>query len=114
MIELILFYITGMLVSSGIIVIWNFSSISIHLLGWIYKDVAIITLDDLADAIAEKHANISELLYCPICLGFWISVGTSSAFYYINSLNLWFIPISSFSWPLFIFMFYKLLNNNES
>ena len=107
--NLALLYISGMLTASGIIIIWNFSFISIHLLSWMYKDADIITVDDLAEAIAEKHPNISELLFCPICLGFWVSLAISSLMFYINSTSPWFIPICAFSWPLFIFLFYKYI-----
>lgn len=112
--ELIFYYTAGMLVSSGIIIIWNFSTISIHALGWIYKDRDITTIYDLGDAIAEKHPNISELLYCPICLGFWTSIITASVFCYVNSLTYFFIPVCGFSWPLFIYLFYNYFNNHDS
>jgi len=111
--EYILYYIAGALTSSGLIIIWNFSTIAIHLLSWMYKDLDIVTVDDLADAISEKHPNISELLFCPICLGFWVSLIVSSLFYYINSLSYWFIPLCGFSWPLLIFMFYKHLDKDN-
>ena len=106
----VLYYITGLLTASGIIIIWNFSTISIHFLSWMYKDRKIITVEDLGDAIAEKHPNIAELLYCPLCLGFWVSMALASAFWYLNDLSPWFIPICGFSWPLFIFLFYKHLD----
>jgi len=107
MIELIVLYTAGMLVSSGMIIIWNFSFISVHFLGWMFKGKDIITVEDLADAIAEKNPNLSELLFCPICLGFWLSLLIAALMWYINSTSLWFIPICGFSWPLFIFLFYK-------
>lgn len=113
MTELILYYIAGMLTSSGVIIIWNFSTIAIHLLSWMYKNKTITTVDDLADAIAEKHPNISELLFCPICLGFWVSLAVAASFYYVNNLSYWFIPICGFSWPLFIFTAYKYLDEGE-
>ena len=111
MIDLIFYYLTGAMMVSGIIIIWNFSTISIHALSWLYKDREIITIDDMADAIAEKHPNISELLYCPLCLGFWVSLISACAIYYINSLTYWFIPVCAFSWPLIIFIFYKILDS---
>lgn len=103
----ILLYIMGMLVSSGAITIWNFSFISVHLLSWIYKDKDIVTVDDLAEAIAEKHPNLSELLFCPICLGFWLSLAVASIIFLQCQTSPWFIPVCGFSWPLFIFLFYK-------
>lgn len=105
--NLIILYVIGMLASSGFIIIWNFSFISIHLLSWIYKDKDIVTVDDLAEAIAEKHPTLSELLFCPVCLGFWVSLLVSSLMFYLNNTSAWFIPLCGFSWPLFIFLFYK-------
>lgn len=110
MIESIYYYITGLLFTSGVIIIWNFSSISIHLLSWLYKDKFIVTIDDLFDAISEKHPNIAELLFCPMCLGFWLSLATSAVIFKVNQTSPWFIPVSAFSWPLFIFITYKLLD----
>lgn len=103
----ILLYSSGLLFCSGLIIIWNFSSISIHLLSWIYKNQSIITIDELAEAISEKNPKISELLFCPLCLGFWVSVATSTLIFYLNNISYWFIPIASFSWPLFILLIYK-------
>ena len=90
--------------------IWNFSSISIHFLSWIYKDKFIVTIDDLFDAISEKHPNIAELLFCPMCLGFWVSLATSFAIYRINDTSIWFIPVSAFSWPLIMLIIYNILH----
>lgn len=103
----ILFFICGGLVSSGIITIWNFSYISIHTLGWLYKNENFDQIDDLALRIAQKHPKISELLFCPLCLGFWVSIATAIIITYFNNFNYWFIPICAFSWPIFIFYFYK-------
>ena len=103
----VLLYVIGMLVSSGIIIIWNFSFISVHLIGWIFKNKDIVTVDDLAEAISENHPNLSELLFCPVCLGFWLSIGISTLICQINQTSYWFIPACAFSWPLFIFLFYK-------
>jgi len=103
--DLIIYYIFGGLTSAGIITIWNFSSISIHLLSWIYKDQDIDTIDEMADAISDKHPNISELLYCPTCLGFWVSILVATAITLINNLTYWFIS-SAISWSLIILISY--------
>ena len=105
--DLIIMYLAGMLTASGAIIIWNFSYISLHFLSFLFKDKDLVTVDDLADAIAENHPTLSELLFCPVCLGFWLSLGISSIICYLNNFNYWFIPICGFSWPLFIFLFYK-------
>lgn len=103
----ILFFIMGGLLSSGIITIWNFSFISIHAIGWIYKDENFDTIDDLALRISQKHPKLSELLFCPLCLGFWLSIFLSILITYLNDFSLWYIPICAFSWPVFIFYFFK-------
>lgn len=100
-------YVIGLFFVCGIIVIWNFSFISVHLLSWIYKEKIIITVDDLAEAISENHPKISELIFCPLCLGFWLSVATSFLIYYVNNLSLFFIPVCAFSWPTFTLLLYK-------
>jgi hypothetical protein len=105
MTDLIIYYIFGALTSAGIITIWNFSSISIHLLSWLYKDQEIETIDEMADAISDKHPNISELLYCPTCLGFWVSIITATTITLINDLSYWFIA-SSISWAVPILISY--------
>lgn len=105
MTDLIIYYIFGALTSAGIITIWNFSSISIHLLSWIYKDQDIDTIDEMADAISDKHPKISELLYCPTCLGFWISASVATAITLVNGLTYWFIS-SAISWSVIILISY--------
>lgn len=105
--EYIYLYVTGLLFCSGVITIWNFSFISIHLLSWLYKDKSIITIDELAEAISEKNPKISELIFCPLCLGFWLSLSTATLIFYLNKLSLWFIPVCAFSWPIFILLLYK-------
>jgi len=110
MLETVYYYISGLLFCTGIITIWNFSSISMHALSWIYKDKFIVTIDDLFEAISEKHPNIAELLFCPMCLGFWVSLATSILIQQLNNTSIWFIPVAAFSWPLFIFITYKILD----
>ena len=110
--ELIIYYLLGALVASGAIVVWNFSYISLHFLSWIYKDKEIDSIEDLADAIGEKHETLSELLFCPLCLGFWVSLTIASTMAVLNNFSYWFIPCCGFSWPLFIFFFYKYFDKN--
>ena len=107
MTELIVLYIIGGLVSSGIIIIWNFSYISIHLLGGFFKGRDIEDVDQLASCIAEKYPTLSEFLFCPLCLGFWVSILIACLMVDVNNLNPWFIPSCGFSWPLMIFFFFK-------
>jgi len=103
----IIFFIVGGLMSSGIITIWNFSYISIHLIGWIYKEEHFDEIDDLAFRISQKHPKLSELLFCPLCLGFWVSLTIAISITYIHSFSYWYVPICAASWPILIFYFYK-------
>lgn len=109
--ELIMLYLIGGLICSGIIIIWNFSYISIHLLGRFYKNKEIDSVDDLADCIAEKHPTFSEFIFCPLCVGFWLCAVVASLIFYLNNLSVWFIPACAFSWPLMIFFFFKYFDN---
>jgi hypothetical protein len=109
---IIIYYLLGALVASGLITVWNFSYISVHLLSWIYKDHEIDSVEDLADAIGEKHPTLSELLFCPICLGFWVSLSIATIITLLNNFSYWFIPSAGFSWPVFILFFYKYFSKD--
>lgn len=103
----IIFFILGGLMTSGLITIWNFSFISIHLLGVFFPNEEFDDIDDLALRIAQKYPKISELLFCPLCLGFWISIAVSAALTFLNNFNPMYIICCALSWPVFIFYFYK-------
>jgi len=104
--EQIVFFILGGLMASGIITIWNFSFISIHLIGLFYPNEDFDDIDELALRIAQKHPKFSELLFCPLCLGFWVSIIVSSAITYFQNFNPLYILCCICSWPILIYYFY--------
>lgn len=114
--DLIVYYALGALISCGWITIWFNTLIALHffqILGLIKKSDEIFTWEDWELWLEEKNAFFGELLTCPLCFGFWVSILVASVITYVNELTYYFIPSAAFSWPLFIFIFYKLFNSND-
>jgi hypothetical protein len=114
--ELIFYYILGCLISCSWITTWFNTLIGLHfcqILRLVKKDDELFTWDDWQLWLEEKSAFFGELLSCPLCFGFWVSIFVSSVITYINELNYYFILSAAFSWPLFIFISYKFLSQDE-
>lgn len=107
MTNLIILYLFGALISTGILVIWNYTFIRLHLFKRFLRNKEVETIEEFDDAVAnEISPNLSELISCPLCLGFWTSLLVSLMIYWLNNLSIGFVVGSSFSWPLFILLFH--------
>lgn len=107
----IILYFIGAAISCCLINIWLFTNIALHIgsfLRLIKKEDEIDSRFDLQLWIENKSAILGELLHCPFCLGFWVSLAVSYIIFYLNNLSLWFILSSAFSWPLLIYFTYGL------
>lgn len=112
MTNLVILYIFGALISTGVVVIWNYTFIRIHLLGWLFPDTDLETIEDFDDAVGENHPKIAELISCPLCLGFWVSAWVALLIASSNELTFGFIIGSAFSWPLFILLSHYFFDKN--
>jgi hypothetical protein len=111
--SLLVFYLLGYLVSTTLIVAWFFTSFPLHLtrlvtFGQLEHSTA--TWGDWLTWVRSHSATAAELLGCPICLGFWISLLVASIVARVNGLTMWFIPSAALSWPALIFGAFKLLS----
>ena len=108
MIELIIFYILGLLIVSSFLLIWFETTIVVHIsqLFGISKD-DIFTFDDWSNDMLARHPFFGELFSCPLCLGFWVALIVSSCIQRINELTLWFIPSCTLSWSILVFLFFQ-------
>ena len=114
--SIIQFYFLGCLITCSLMTTWFNTLIGVHffeLFGLIKKSDEVFTWEDFQLWLEEKSSFFGELLSCPLCLGFWVSIIISSVITYVNELTPYFILSSAFSWPLFIFAFYKLFNFHE-
>jgi len=111
--DLVILYIFGALISTGIMVIWNYTFIRIHLFGWIFKDKDIVTIEEFDDEVEERSPKLAELISCPLCLGFWVSVLVATTITLINQIHTGFIVGSAFSWPTLILLTHYFFDNGE-
>ena len=115
--EYIIFYGLGALISSSWICTWFFSDLPVHLFKWIgflKKKDEVFTWEEWSEWFSKKNEFFGEMMSCPLCFGFWTSVIVSSIITYINEFSYYFILSAAFSWPLFIFIFYKNLSKHGS
>jgi hypothetical protein len=115
MTKLILYYVLGALMACGTLTIWFNTHLPLHLFKAILilkEEDEVFTWDDWQLWLEEKNAFFGELLGCPLCSGFWVSVAISTAFMLIHELSPLFIPACALSWPLFIFFTYKHLSDD--
>ena len=113
--EYIIYYILGSLICCGWITIWFNTLIGLHLFqffGFVKKEDELFTWEDWELWLEGKSSFFGELLTCPLCFGFWVSVFVSSVITYMNDFSYSFIISCGFSWPLFIFISYKYLTDN--
>jgi len=114
MIELIIFYVLGVLISSSIILIWFESTIVVHISKFlrISKD-DIYTFDEWSDDILIRFPFFGELFSCPICLSFWVCVGVAICIRFVNEFSWWFVVASVPSWPILVFLFFKTATKRD-
>jgi hypothetical protein len=114
MIDLLIFYVLGILIVSSFLTIWFETTIVVHIskLLRISKD-DIFTFDEWSDDLLARAPFFGELFSCPLCLGFWVSVVTASCIQTINDLTLWFIPACSLSWSVIVFLFFKVVTKRD-
>jgi hypothetical protein len=108
--DLLIAYVLGALLTSGALTLWFFSNLPIHLLKTlrvISEEDEVYTWDDLQIVLSTKSSFWGELLSCPLCLGFWTSLGIAIILQQICVLSPWFIPSCIFSWPVFLYFFYS-------
>ena len=112
MVEVILLYILGSLISAWFICTWFFTSLPMHLFKIFMskEDRELVhSWEDWNNWLMCKNEFIAELLGCPLCLGFWASMGVGVLLAWTNDLELPFVFAGWFSWPLIAFVFYKKL-----
>jgi hypothetical protein len=114
--EYIIFYTLGALISSSWICTWFFSNLPVHLFTWcglLKKKDEVFTWEEWSEWFYNKNHFFGEMTSCPLCFGFWVSVAVASLITYLNNFPYLFIAAAAFSWPLFIYIFYTLLNKDE-
>ena len=106
--DLILLYFAGAGITSGFLVIWFETTIVVHISKLLrISQNDIFTFDEWSDDLLIRSPFFGELLSCPLCLGFWVSLFVSVCTQQVNEFSYWFIPICIFSWPVFIFSIFK-------
>ena len=114
--NLTLIYALGALIVSGMTTLWFFSNLPIHIfkiLRLIKTDDEVYTWDEWQMWTCARSSFFGELLSCPLCLGFWLSLAVSEFLTYMQTLTPWFIPASVLSWPVFIYFFYSKFSTEE-
>ena len=110
----IIYYILGALMACGTLTIWFNTHLPLHIFKATFllkKEDEVFTWEDWQLWLEDKSSFFGELLSCPLCSGFWVSVIISSTLAIMNELSLFFIPASALSWPVFILFTYKFFRN---
>ena len=98
----------------GALTIWFNTHLPLHISKAILilkKEDEVFTWEDWQLWLEDKSLFFGELLSCPLCSGFWLSVIISGALAILNELSLLFIPACVLSWPVFILLTYKYFKN---
>ena len=108
--DLIVAYFLGAALTSGLMTLWFFSNLPIHLfklMRVVKEEDDVYTWDDFQITISTKSSFWGELLSCPLCLGFWVSLAVAACIQQLCSFSIMFVPIGAFSWSTFIYFFYS-------
>jgi hypothetical protein len=87
--SILVFYILGVLISTTLVISWFFTSLPLHLT----KIIAFGKIETACNNWAEwlgwvksKSTLLAELLGCPICFSFWVSLSVASIIAMLNGL----------------------------
>ncbi len=111
--DLVILYIFGALISTGIMVIWNYTFIRVHIFGGLLGVKKDSTIEEFDDAVDEFNPKLAELISCPLCLGFWVSFFVASILYVVNQFHPGLIIGFALSWPLFILAAHYFFDNGK-
>lgn len=110
--DIILFYFLGALITSSVIVTWFGTTLAVHIskkLRLLNSDLDIYTWEEWSDYMLIRYPFFGELLSCPLCLGFWVSLVVATILSAINPVvGYWFIAASGFSWPLISYLAFRI------
>jgi len=116
MTPLVLYYILGALIVSGIQTVWFCSNLPVHifkLLRLIKEEDDVYSWDEWQVWLTTRSSFFGELLSCTVCLSVWLSVIVSLTQTYLLELpQVWYIVSAALSWPAIAYTIYKF-NRNE-
>jgi hypothetical protein len=113
MIDIVILYILGALITCSLLILRFNTSIVIHILELfcILDKDAYHVMSDLDEALENKYLArrwpmclIPELWTCCLCLSFWTGGLVSLIIALAAGLSLWFIPACMFSWIFFVWI----------
>lgn len=97
------FYLWGLLICANLIITFYSSSIKIkvfELFCFVFKKKhEVVTLEDFDDYVFRNWGAFGEMLTCPLCFGFWLSILISTIMQQYFNLPAHYIIFSAFSWP---------------
>lgn len=103
------YYLIGLLFVSNLIVVLKFTNISVHIYNIFNSKNKFYLHDELEDYFSLNYPIFGELFACPICLSTHLSWITSIFLCFIFDVNFLLVPLSMFTWPCLVFLFYSIL-----
>ncbi len=105
---MIYIYLTGLLITNSILILWFFSPLSNSIGKIFFKKDNIYTLDNLMDILAIKSVFLSTLLSCWICLSFWISLFVGACLMILFQLPIYFPLLTFLTYPSIVYLIKQL------
>jgi|TARA_B110001454_G_C12694240_1_gene423606 hypothetical protein len=102
-VEFLGLYFWGLIISTNLVITFYVSTFKLKILEWVCallkKEHNVITAQDFDDYVVEKLGAFGEMLSCPLCFGFWLSLVVSTSMQQYFDLPAYYIVFSIFSWP---------------
>lgn len=106
-----LFYLSGILITWTVLLIWFYSPAKITLGNILFKE-PIFSQNEFDTIMLFKNQFIGKLLSCYICFSFWTSLATGLALYFIFKLP-WFFPVATtLTYPALCILYKIFLDKN--
>ena len=96
-------YSWGLVITTNLLIVFYVSTLKIKifetLCSLIKKKHEVFTLEDFDDYAFRNWGAFGEMLGCPLCFGFWLSLIVSIAIQQYFPLPLYYVVFSALSWP---------------
>ena len=115
MTNVILYYVTGVLIACGLQTIWFCSNLPVHiskLLRILKNEDNVYTWEEWQLWLTVRAPVLGELLSCTVCLSFWVSLFICSIQVVLFDISNYktYVVVCATSWPGLMYAHYKLTN----
>ena len=115
MLDLLYYFVSGLLVVCGVQTVWFCSDLPVHLcklFKLIREDDDVYTWEEWQIWAVTRSTFFGSLFSCTVCLSFWISLGTSCLqHFYLGIGSYAYVVTCALGWPALAYAFYKKTND---